>query len=366
VGGGGGGARSPPPPPPPAEARHPLLVFLDDDIVPDKNLLAAHASVQRDAREKDVLLGYCPPAVEGARLWELFLRESWEDYYRRLAEPQHQWTYMDFASGNVSLPLTLFLVSGGFDEDFERRNEDPDFGIRLLENGARFSFDLRARAAHELDTRFSAELYRVREAAKSDVLLSRKRPEIKGRLGGVAGMLRPEGFSSRALLAHRHAAAGERLAPLALLLLYVLERLRLRREWHALTSALLAHSYVLGLADALPTHEQLLDFVASIRTNENGDVIPVYLDEPTPLRLPPTSPSAVLELDYAGLPLVRVAAVEAGGVWDWETLTRRVAAQALRRAQEVMELDDLLELLRPAAETGGGEPNGRGDRAESL
>ncbi len=86
------------------QALHPVVVWLDDDVVPDPAFLAEHAQAHRDAREEQVVLGYYPPVVEEQSFWALSVRAWWEDHFRRKAEPGHQWTYVDFVSGNVSVP----------------------------------------------------------------------------------------------------------------------------------------------------------------------------------------------------------------------------------------------------------------------
>jgi glycosyltransferase involved in cell wall biosynthesis len=330
------------------EARHPLLVFLDDDLVPDRDFLAGHATAQRGRAEEDIAFGYCPPVVEGRRLWELWLRDSWEDYYRRAAEPGHQWTFMDFASANVSVRRSFFLSSGGFDEEFRRRNEERELGVRLLARGALLRFCPSLRARHYLDTRFSTELRHTRAVATSDVLLARKHPRVKARLGGVAALRRPnpQGLSRRALFAYLYPKASERLADVALPLLDVLEGLRLRRQWHALMSTLLAHAYVLGLRDALPRRDDLREFLVSIGSIGHDEVVPVYLDEAEPLRIAPGSVSPALDLGFGGRAIARVAALAPGEVWDWEAVTDRVVSQALGPLRDHAGFDELLELVR--------------------
>lgn len=331
-----------------ADAQHPLLVFLDDDLVADRDLLEGHATARRAHPDAAIVFGYSAPIIDGRRLWELLLRDSWEDYYRRVAEPDHQWTFMDFPSANVSLARSLFLSSGGFDEEFARRNEERELGVRLLARGARLRFCPSLRARHYLDTRFSTELRHTREVATSDVLLARKHPQVKGRLGGVAALWRPtpQGLSRRALFAYLHPKASERLADAALPLLDVLEGLRLRRQWHALMSTLLAHSYVLGLRDALPTRDDLREFLVSIGSFEHDEVVPVYLDEAEPLRISPGSISPALELGFGGRAIARVAALAPGEVWDWEVVTDRVVSQALGALRDHAGFDELLELMR--------------------
>jgi glycosyltransferase involved in cell wall biosynthesis len=330
-------------------ARYSVLVFSDDDVIPEVNCLTEHAAAHGKSVDGNAIaFGYCPPAVNGERLWELFLRDAWEDFYHRIGERDHQWTYLDFASGNISLTRSFFLSSGGFDADFRRRSEDPELGIRLLRRGARPAFCPGARARHELDTRLTTGLRHAREVGEYDVLLVRKHPEVAPRIGGLSALLRParEGISSRALLAYRHPEVTDRLARSTLPLLGLYERLRLRKQWHGVISALLAHSYMLGLRDALPAYDDLLAFVAAVSRCEYDEVLPVALDEAGCFRVPPGATGPALELTYADQPLARIAAIEPGGIWDWEALTDRVVADALTALRHAANFDDLLGLVR--------------------
>ena len=115
-------------------ARNDVILFLDDDIVPDRDCVTAHASAH-ESRRNHVALGYCPPVVDDGGWWAFVLRSWWEDHFRRKREPQHTWTYMDLTTGNSSLPRSLLLDFGGFDEDFTKRHEDWELGVRMLERG---------------------------------------------------------------------------------------------------------------------------------------------------------------------------------------------------------------------------------------
>ena len=93
------------------EASHDLILFLDDDIVPEPTFLAEHAAAHA-SRDELVALGYYPPVLESPGLWAYAVRAWWEDHFRRKAQPGHQWTYIDYADGNVSMPRQLLQRSG--------------------------------------------------------------------------------------------------------------------------------------------------------------------------------------------------------------------------------------------------------------
>ena len=142
-----------------------VVLFLDDDIVPEQPCLSVHAAAHAAAAGEQVALGYCPPVTDGS-WWSLELRSWWEDHYRRKLEPNHRWTYMDFVTGNSSLPRSLLEELGGFDEAFTARHEDWELAVRLLERGVRLSYDPGTRAAHHLDTSLQGAVARQREEAR--------------------------------------------------------------------------------------------------------------------------------------------------------------------------------------------------------
>src|SRR5260221_2276184 len=84
-------------------AHAPILLFLDDDVVPDRDLLtthfAHHASGQRIA-----VLGDCEIArSDELSLCELAMWGWWEDTNHRRSALGQPGSYLDFCTRNVSL-----------------------------------------------------------------------------------------------------------------------------------------------------------------------------------------------------------------------------------------------------------------------
>ena len=131
------------------EAAHPVVVFLDDDIVPEPAFLAEHARAHQSSPDDHVALGAYPAVVTDPSLWGFCVRAWWSDHFRRKAHPQHQWTFADFCDGNASLPRQLLLAAGGYDEEFRGGcRQDWELAIRLLERGVRFEYQPSARGRH--------------------------------------------------------------------------------------------------------------------------------------------------------------------------------------------------------------------------
>lgn len=327
-------------------AEETVLVFLDDDLVPEPQFLAEHAEAHSDGADHRVVLGDCPLELRERSLWSLALRAAWQDHFTRKAEPDHVWTYVDYSAGNSSLRRSFFRQLGGFDERFRRRYEDEELGVRLLEQGARLEFQPKARAWHRLDARFRTQFAQERESAYYDVLLARAHPQVLPLLT-LARLARPgwRGMSPRAFRSYRHHGTSERLARLALPLVDVLDARRLRHAWKMLTSILMAHAYVLGLRDALPSHEDYLVLVAPLWKASTLPAAPVALDREGTLAPPSGTVGMALAVSWRDRPLETFDAVEPGE-WRWDAVTERAVEQLLDPVKRHVGVEELLETLR--------------------
>lgn len=318
-----------------------LVVFLDDDIVPEPTLVAAHAA-GHNGRSRRALLGYCPPVVPEAGLWEQSVRAWWEDHYRRQQQAAHQWTFTDFAVGNASMARSLFLETGGFDESFRGRREDWELGVRLLRNNAEFAFERAAIAQHHLDASFPTTLRLRRLEARADVQLARKHPGAVGSLGLIFVAQGLEtGFGDRVF---RHARAGSAAARLARPGLTLLESAGARTLWTRAVRAAVMQSYVAGVADVTDSPDELLAVIgagwrdavptASLDLAVCGSLV-------SPVGVGP----ADLRLDYQTRTVSTIAAVQPNGQWDWHAVGRRVADAAGPALQEALVRERLLQAI---------------------
>lgn len=326
-------------------AANPVVAFLDDDVVPHTDFVLEHALAHAGAPDDHVAIGYCPPVIESNGLWPIVLRAWWEDHYRRKAEAGHVWTFADFSVGNSSLPRSLFFAFGGLDERFKSRGrEDWELGLRLLRAGIRFEYRPRAIGLHHLDTTLATRLRQMRQEARDDVLFAQRHPDVKGQLllAAVAEWLaREEGSVARRVYEHPERAA--RVARLALPALDVLETLRFRGRWLTGAQALVAQSYVLGIADVFPRVDEFLAFYAptwarpgratQLRIGDGAARIAV--DGAGPLEL---------EVALDGRSVRRVPVGTGDGQWDWSGVRERIileAGDALARVMICRELEGL-------------------------
>jgi GT2 family glycosyltransferase len=150
-----------------------LVLFLDDDVVPEPHLLEEHLRSHGSQGDRVVVIGpmltpadYRPnPFVrwEQAMLYkqyEAMERGDWEPNYRQ------------FYTGNASLRRELLLSVGGFDERF-RRAEDVETAYRLGQAGATFFFNNRAVGYHYAQRSFESWLKNAREYGRNDVIFDR-------------------------------------------------------------------------------------------------------------------------------------------------------------------------------------------------
>jgi glycosyltransferase involved in cell wall biosynthesis len=338
------------------EAGNPIVVMLDDDVVPDADALAAHAEAHRLALDRHAALGYCPPFLEGRSPWELSLRAWWEDHYRRRGEHGHRWTFSDFASANASLARDT-LLAHPYDEEFPTRREDWELGLRLLEAGVRFAPCPGARALHYLDTTFPTALEHRRADGRADALFAEKHPHARSRLP-VASFLwsvDDDWLHERTRLAALDPERYERRVHAQLPMLDVFARARLRGQWRKRAGRLQRAMYVLGLVEALGSAEKVNMFAAAIF--DSVETLHVSLDRPTSTGVADSPGAVELDIAAAGAVVGRVTALDPGTQWEWEVVTERVVAglgddirtalvsEALRSPLEAEPPDDLPPLL---------------------
>ncbi len=138
-----------------------IVLFLDDDIMADKDLVAEHIARHAAAPSTGtVVLGRL---VSGAGRGTLHrqLNRWWEDHYHHLVDRPPG--FIDFFTGNVSVPRDAALAADGFDQDLDYA-EDIELGYRLAALGLPFVYAPEACGhAHNLKSARALlrDLYRV-------------------------------------------------------------------------------------------------------------------------------------------------------------------------------------------------------------
>jgi glycosyltransferase involved in cell wall biosynthesis len=158
-----------------------ILLFLDDDMEPDPDLLAEHD--RHYGAGADAVAGSIPlhpdsvPTLlaDGVGVWA-------EKLARRCSQPGHALRYFEVSCGHLSIRRAVFDRLGGFDERFTAQgsygNEDRDFAHRLLAGGFRVAFSATAVARQCYVVDAAAHLRQYRQAGRADVVLARKYPKL--------------------------------------------------------------------------------------------------------------------------------------------------------------------------------------------
>ena len=113
-----------------AEAANEIILFLDDDMISDPDLLEEHARMYRLGA--DAVIGETPTHPDSAPGFLSDGVRRWIDQVQ-VASPISHW---DVFTGQLSVRRSVFDTIGGFDEDYTTAtafsNEDADLGVRLV------------------------------------------------------------------------------------------------------------------------------------------------------------------------------------------------------------------------------------------
>ncbi len=224
------------------------LVFLDDDVEPSPEWLAAH----RDAlRSSSVVVGYSSAVLpENPSWWQLDARMWWEDRYREMRRPGHRFNYRDVFSGNLAIKRDVFFDVGGFDARY-RRIEDYELGLRLIGRGTKIRHEPNALAWHHESVDLPEWLGRLRAEGHAEVQLAEEYPEFRGHFFGSIDAHGPRFVRSARRLAMSDAKLGRALKSAWLRWSFCCESLRLRSRWREAIAWLREYHYWSGVSEAL-------------------------------------------------------------------------------------------------------------------
>ena len=156
-----------------------LVLFLDDDLFCEHNLIAEHVSAHVDGN----LMVFGPVLVASQSPESLatkWLRIETNDRLSQLEHKGVSWPDNAIVSPNSSVRRHIIVASGGFDERFFRAFEDWELGYRLWKTGLRFHYCSSA-LTHQYYTKSSND-YILRDAVlwgAKEVLFCQKHPEMR-------------------------------------------------------------------------------------------------------------------------------------------------------------------------------------------
>jgi peptidoglycan/xylan/chitin deacetylase (PgdA/CDA1 family) len=162
-----------------SKARGRWILFLDDDLVCEPELLNEHVAAHERALEERVVHGAIFGSHESPSTLAAQMTSEWYERYNRslLVNGGLDWPRDVYFAGNSSLLCEAVIEVGGFDERF--RFPGYEFGYRLWKSGHSFEYQPSA-VAHEIFTKPTRDF--VHDAAglgASEPLMCRKHPEYK-------------------------------------------------------------------------------------------------------------------------------------------------------------------------------------------
>jgi GT2 family glycosyltransferase len=319
-------------------ARAPILLFLDDDVVPEPDLVSIHLGHHASAAHIAVL-GDCEIVrTDPGSLSELAMWGWWEDMNHRRASAGQPASYRDFCTGNVSLRRDDFARLGGFDQDFTGYGrEDYELGYRLLRSGVRFVADRRARARHFNTATVRSRCAAARQEAQGDVLIARKHPELISGLRFASPGDRPT--RRAAALAMYVPWVGILLCPAARGLLRISQRFGLRRRWQARSDFIWTFAYWRGLRDAVGS-------MTALRALQQTALPP--LTQQIDVGLPLTPQVQFLNIDVPSRLVVVYEGAPVGAIDLLPNMAEPLLQWIVRQIPHRLSAELLLELARAA------------------
>ncbi len=159
-------------------ARAPLLVFLDDDVIPSPGLLALHS--ENHARERQVVMGgvLLAPDAPDRLLGEA---TDWTPHhFKRCSALGYSLSPNDISNANLSLLKEDLLLVGGWDEAFAGfgGDDDRDLARRLQALGLHLHFEPRALGSHYLIKGWERWLHDMRQIGRAHLHYLAKYPDL--------------------------------------------------------------------------------------------------------------------------------------------------------------------------------------------
>jgi GT2 family glycosyltransferase len=240
-------------------AQGPLVLFLDDDVVPAPDLISTHVRHHRALDDDLVVVGPMrTPEDLPLSPWVKWEQRMLHKQYDAMVRGDWEATPRQFYTANASLARRHLESAGGFDPAF-RRAEDVELAYRLADAGLTFTFVPEAVVLHYAERSFHSWRANASAYGRNDVIF--------GRDQGQAWLLDALGheFHDRhpllrtlTRLSLRDPRLGRAVAVAAALTARAACRTGPERAANITLSALYNLEYYRGMADELGDPRQLL------------------------------------------------------------------------------------------------------------
>jgi glycosyltransferase involved in cell wall biosynthesis len=262
------------------QVRGGLVLFLDDDVVPPRDLLNGHLRAHRGSDDL-VVIGAMRAHAAVRHPWTAWEVLMLERVYSDMLTKKYAPTPRQFFTANASVSAERIARAGGFNETM-RRAEDVELAYRLQDGGARFVFRPDLYVEHDPDRPLGAWLRMARQYGNYDVMMWRelKRRHIIDNISEEYAKRRgPLRLAARTLVGRRLAVAAARLALVQAARLAW--RARLNRAAMGACSAVFNIEYWHGVSESLGGRRSFWDAIEH------------------PEKVPARSPAAALEIREA-------------------------------------------------------------------
>ena len=235
-----------------AHATGPLVLFLDDDVVPAPQLVAEHVLAHAERPNRVVMGPLLEPEDEPLLPWVRWEARSLAAQYQAMDAGRWRPTAWQFYTGNASVKLEWLRAAGGFDPAYKRA-EDVHLAFRLEKLGCEFVFNPRAAGVHFARRPYSSWLHAAYQYGRNDICFGKGEER-------AATEFQYRHPLTRALVrwALRHRRLGRRLPQLTGVAIRVADHLGLGSLGLQLCSAVFNLQYWLGVSDLLGSVEAAL------------------------------------------------------------------------------------------------------------
>lgn len=154
-----------------------VVLFIDDDVVADANLVALHVAAHAKNPRCAVIGPLVAPGDWHPTPWNRWEAMTLAEQYESMARGDWEVCWRQFYTGNASVRRLDFLELGGFDERFTRA-EDIEFGLRAALKGLSFQFEPGAIGWHYAERSRESWMRMAADYARFDRVLSESHPEL--------------------------------------------------------------------------------------------------------------------------------------------------------------------------------------------
>lgn len=156
-----------------------LLIFLDDDVVPQPRLVAEHFRAHCQATNRVVIGPMLEPAGVRLQPWVRWEALMLAEQYEAMLEGRWAPTPWQFYTGNASVRTELVRRAGGFDLSY-RRAEDIELAFRLYALGSEFVFSPAAAGMHFARRSYRSWLGAAYQYGRNDILFGKAEERVAG------------------------------------------------------------------------------------------------------------------------------------------------------------------------------------------